>query len=952
MKRKFLFFALLVVSVVMALMLSSCERIVIPGVTDQNNGGNQGSTTYTVSYRFNNETVLTHEVDATTGLLTDAQKKEIREFEPSGFEDYTFTGFYQDSAKTSKFDLDKKITGNIYVYCQLLLEVNYHYGDQIIETQKVDALNGYLTTHQKEIAKNLGVNSSRFTSLYTMDGTERKAFDTEALIAGNTDVFCELIYVVDYRFNGTFFHRQRVDSLEGFTEQHLKERDELLFNGFRVDYFYADESQLVEFDFDEPLVADTVIHCGRNPEKAGDNITWKILESGEGDNKKVTLVFEGTGPMYEFYRYDTDVPWRSYYTTITDIVIPEGITTIADYAFYEFNQIDTVVLPETLTYIGKNAFFESSISDINFPDSLRTIGNNAFNGCLGLVHLNFNPGLEYINEGAFQKCKNIVTVVLTDTIMRFGTSAFQECYSITSAYYIGTEEQYDKIIIQVDNFWIDSLAHTYFISDEMPAEPGPYWYYDENGDIAQWYYTIWYMEKANSKVPFIVDYVDTTEGITQRNIDFMNAIVFNGYRYAGWKESGKTYTMTVGTILTEDIKLFGDRGNICGDNLVWNIRGSVLYINKKDSKNADGAMWDFKYYHNAPWYGKAITRVEIGSGVTYIGSFAFADIIDKNSEYSSFSYLDIPISVTAIHRDAIYGCDHLLYIYYAGTDLDLYGDENTDPKITGLVEIDQKFALRVYTNASGISFSTLKEGAYWARIRGEYNGKSITRRVAWDYADGVLKVGGGDADHIMLNYNSHSDTPWYSYRDEVTKVIIIDNIHTIGHRSFENMSSVVSITVPRRLAKTSASAFVGTGYYNTEYAKGVVYLYTTAEGTTSNIIYGHLLKVNPDKVSEVFIIPEKTLSIAEQAFEGCSNVKKLFFTKDIGPKSVYSTALSGFTGLEGIYFDGNPEAWPNYENANNTGAEVYYYSATQPADGSSEVKYWHWNEAKTEPIAW
>jgi hypothetical protein len=130
-------------------------------------------------------------------------------------------------------------------------------------------------------------------------------------------------------------------------------------------------------------------------------------------------------------------------------------------------------------------------------------------------------------------------------------------------------------------------------------------------------------------------------------------------------------------------------------------------------------------------------------------------------------------------------------------------------------------------------------------------------------------------------------------------------------------------------------------------------LYTAPESTTSNISYRHLLKVNPDMTSEVFIIEEKTLSIAEQAFAECGSIKKLFFTKDIGIESVYSTALNGLTGLEGIYFDGDPVAWPNYKNVHKTNATVYFYSASKPADDTDgTVKYWYWNEDKSEPIAW
>ena len=746
------------------------------------------------------------------------------------------------------------------------------------------------------------------------------------------------------------FLKQTVDSEKGFTEEQLDYKDTKLYNGYELEY-YSDEDCTVPFDFSKKITENTKIYCDRDLTKAGKNVSWEVELKSNGNYR---ICFYGEGDMYRFMYFDTDVPWRDYSLLIDEIYIEEGITSIANCAFYRFSEIGSVTLPESMVFIGDNAFFESSITDINFPDALETIGKNAFKCCNGLVHLNFNKGLKRIDDSAFYQCASIETVVLTDTIMVFGTSAFQECTGLSSAYYIGTEEQYKQINIRLDNFWIRELAHTYFISEEKPEAPGPYWYYDNRGVIRQWYYTIWYMANNRDRVPFTVDYVDVSEGVNQDNVDFINNIVYHGYKFVSWKLNNVVYDMKVGEKYEKDIKLVGDRGDLCGDNVRWRLRNNVLTLSKVDPSIDDGRMWDFQTVTDAPWYNKSIREVDISDGVTYIGQYAFCAIFNTSVLYADFSYIDIPTYVTEINANAFSGCEHLLYIYYHGSHLDLHGDENTEPKIKGLTSLAGGHKAIVYAKTTPSEFATLGEGAYWSEIVGS----DSVRRVAWQFEDGELIVGGGDKSQILINFVSHEQTPWFSYRDDVKTVRINDNITTIGHHSFEGMTSVTAIYVPKIIRKTSATAFVGTGYYNKMMEEnGAVYVYNIdyEDGTNNVFRFGHLIRVNPETCGEYYVIPEKTLSIAEEAFFGCSSLKNLVMTKDIANGGIYSTAFNGLTGLENLFYEGTHEAFANYDNTLMgagqllSGVKVYAWSYSKPA---TPGLYWKWSEGKTEPVIW
>ena len=71
---------------------------------------------------------------------------------------------------------------------------------------------------------------------------------------------------------------------------------------------------------------------------------------------------------------------------VTELVIPDGITTINDYAFYRCSSLTSVVIPDSVTTIGDYAFYYcSSLTGVVIPDSVTTIGNSAFYYCSSLT---------------------------------------------------------------------------------------------------------------------------------------------------------------------------------------------------------------------------------------------------------------------------------------------------------------------------------------------------------------------------------------------------------------------------------------------------------------------------------------------------------------------------------------------------------------------------------------
>lgn len=121
----------------------------------------------------------------------------------------------------------------------------------------------------------------------------------------------------------------------------------------------------------------------------------------------------------------------------TQIVIPSvycgiPVTAVSDFGFNSYFGHDTpyallsVTLPNTITTIGEEAFVGCpNLESINFPASLTSIGRRAFSGC-ELKEVVLPNGITEIAESAFEM-NTLTKLVLPDTLVSIGYRAFQSC---------------------------------------------------------------------------------------------------------------------------------------------------------------------------------------------------------------------------------------------------------------------------------------------------------------------------------------------------------------------------------------------------------------------------------------------------------------------------------------------------------------------------------------------
>lgn len=145
----------------------------------------------------------------------------------------------------------------------------------------------------------------------------------------------------------------------------------------------------------------------------------------------------------KLYNYTANPLYRALHlysdenTEITDLTIPEGVTTIGDYVFYNCKFIKSVTIPSFVASIGTNAFYGANIESLTIGSreilsENRGTGRNAIpplTNVFGdkLTKITITEGVEAIGKGAFDGCSNLKELTLPYSLATIGNNAFQGC---------------------------------------------------------------------------------------------------------------------------------------------------------------------------------------------------------------------------------------------------------------------------------------------------------------------------------------------------------------------------------------------------------------------------------------------------------------------------------------------------------------------------------------------
>ncbi|MBR5942346.1 MAG: leucine-rich repeat domain-containing protein, partial [Clostridia bacterium] len=501
---------------------------------------------------------------------------------------------------------------------------------------------------------------------------------------------------------------------------------------------------------------------------------------------------------------------------ITSVSFPDSLESIGTEAFYNCESLATVTFGNGLKTIGGGAFSETALTSLTFPDSLESIGKNAFNSCASLASLTLGSGLKSIGDAAFFNDTLIASSLnFSDSLESIGSTAFMNCLNLVSVTF-GSSPSASKLKT------IGNSAFYYaFNTSTIPA--------------------------------FSVTFPDALESIGYGAFCSCRALagVFFGSKLKTIGGEAFSYTNVTSVTLPESLESIGNAA--------------------------------FSDCHS-------LASVTFGGKLKTIGSYAFED--------TALTSVTLPESLESIREYAFNDCAS-----FASVTLPFTGDEwtakggwdyygVTDANNTELYAAALTFHEPVFT------YDNVPDGV---KITGCTN--------IDEFPDLVIpaKLGGKDVVEI---------SEYAFYQPGITSVTFPYPLETIGKEAFVNCDLLVSVSVP--FTKTEWIANGGWDYYGVTYANNpelysaaLTFVIPVPVFTYEDITGGVKITgcTNIDRIEKLVIPAEidgKTvLEIGVQAFLA-KNITSVTFPDSL--ESIGNYAFYNCDSLASVTFGSSQEA--------------------------------------------
>ena len=311
-------------------------------------------------------------------------------------------------------------------------------------------------------------------------------------------------------------------------------------------------------------------------------------------------------------------------------------------------ETDRIDIPETVTSIGAFTFYQCScIKTVTIPASVTSIGSSAFEDCDYLTSLTMSNGLLSIGGSAFEGCKRLNTLVIPSTVNTIMVNAFKNCTGLTDVYCNAAA------VPSTDASAFNGVATESVMLHVPDAAVSSYksiwpWSSFKTNDLTKLSIDgISYSVKGDGTLEV------TGLASTATRADIPSSITIDGVKYRVTSIGAKAFegrSDITYLSIPYSIESIGEYAFIdCGSNMTVNIADPESWCKMKLGNE-----------HASPLSsaGKMLVhdietdRIDIPSTVTSIGAFTFY-------QCSCIKTVTIPASVTSIGSSAFEDCDYL-----------------------------------------------------------------------------------------------------------------------------------------------------------------------------------------------------------------------------------------------------------------------------------------------------
>ena len=687
-----------------------------------------------------------------------------------------------------------------------------------------------------------------------------------------------------------------------------------LFLYSEISFYYngtLDDWCKIEIDNDEVIIGPEFLLNTGYFRGIYEDITYEILnqsdnyESYKRRNKYDLewLTYEYLPDNNIFMLDDND----QYYEIKDELIIPESITSINEYQFAFFSEIERVIFINCESSIGKGSFLGCvSLEDIEIEIQTNqsiSIDEAAFAGCISLDDININGNISNIKSFAFYGCKNLsyldFNVFIKDNCsLIIGDYAFLCCSDVTEIEFGKNVNYIGKFafamcislcnVSNVENANVEVGAFEYCINLNFNINENMQYLGSNENPYAL------LMRPLDSNITNII-LPDGCMNIAIGALDECSNLNFNQYDnglYLG--NSTNDYAILIKPINTniEYIEINSDTksvvyGALNECNSLKEISIPFIGLNSNSISNTHfGYIFgSISYLQNNTFVPSSLKKVILTSAM-FIGDNGFYGC-------NNLETIIIPNTIAKIGINAFAGCDNLQLNSY---DNGLYIGSNENPYLLLVKPTNDNIeTIEINPNTMYVSFGALYNCN---------NLKSIKTHFIGECDDSDSNTHFGYIFGAKVSWENDQFIP--SSLNEV----IITNVDSIKENSFNRCSSLESIIIPNSVTSIGDSAFSG------------------CTGLTSIII--------PDSVTSIgryafesctslttLVIPDGVTSIYSGAFFGCSSLKNIEISNTV--LSIESSILMNCNNLESLTMP-FVQSYDIYNHNNTIG---YYFGATE-----------------------